>query len=47
MAGNTSVPPEPVPMVVDKPFVVAIVDEPTGSLLFLGRIQDPSEKGSP
>jgi serpin B len=41
MAGNTSVPPTPISMVVDKPFVVAIVDEPTGSLLFLGRIQDP------
>lgn len=42
MAGDTSVPPPPISMVVDKPFVVAIVDEPTGSVLFLGRIQDPS-----
>lgn len=47
MAGNTSVPPEPTPMIVNKPFVVAIVDEPTGALLFLGHINDPTEKGSP
>ena len=47
MSGGTSVPPTPVPMVVDKPFVVAIVDEPTGSILFLGRITDPTQEGSP
>jgi len=27
--------------------VVAIVDEPTGAILFLGHIADPTEKGSP
>jgi serine protease inhibitor len=46
MSGGTSVPPEPVAMVVDKPFVVAIVDEPTGALLFLGHITDPTAAGS-
>jgi len=46
MAGDTSVAPEPVAMVVDKPFVVAIVDEPTGALLFLGHITDPTAEGS-
>lgn len=46
MAGNTSVPPEPIAMTVDRPFTVAIVDEPTGSLLFLGHIYDPTVKGS-
>lgn len=47
MAGGTSVAPEPTPMIVDRPFVVAIVDEPTGALLFLGHIQDPTAKGNP
>ena len=46
MAFGTSVPPPPTLMVVDKPFVVAIVDEPTGSVLFLGRITDPTDEGS-
>jgi len=45
MAGTTAS-PEPVAMVVDKPFVVAIVDEPTGALLFLGHISDPTDQGS-
>jgi serpin B len=39
-------PPQPVVMNVDRPFVVAIVDEPTGAVLFLGHIQDPTNKGS-
>lgn len=47
MSGGTSVPPEPKALKLDKPFVVAIVDEPTGALLFLGHIADPTEKGSP
>ncbi len=46
MAGNTSVPPPPVEMTVNRPFVVALVDEPTGAVLFLGHIQDPTNKGS-
>lgn len=46
MAGGTSAPDDPVTMIVDKPFLVAIVDEPTGALLFLGHIGDPSVEGS-
>ncbi len=40
-------PPAPVPMVVDRPFLTAIVDVPTGAILFLGHIVDPSESGGP
>lgn len=36
-----SAPVEPVTMTVDRPFLVAIEDEPTGTLLFLGAIYDP------
>ncbi len=46
MAGNSAVPPPPTPMNVNKPFVVGIVDEPTGAVLFLGHINDPTAKGS-
>ncbi|NJK32476.1 MAG: serpin family protein, partial [Deltaproteobacteria bacterium] len=28
---------------VDRPFVLAIRDEPTGTLLFFGRVLDPSK----
>jgi serpin B len=37
----------PVPMVVDRPYLVAIVDVPTGAILFLGHIGDPTDPGSP
>jgi serpin B len=46
MAGETAIPADPVPMVVNKPFVVAIVDEPTGALLFLGHIDDPTARAA-
>jgi serpin B len=46
MAGETAIPADPVPMVVTKPFVVAIVDEPTGALLFLGHIDDPTARAT-
>jgi len=42
--GVTSVgmqPPPPFNMVVDRPFVCAIVDETTGLILFVGAIMDP------
>jgi serpin B len=45
MAGATSVGPEPKALALDKPFVVAIVDEPTGAILFLGHVNDPTDKG--
>jgi len=40
-------PPEGTPMVVDRPFLMAIVDVPTGAVLFLGHIEDPTAMGSP
>lgn len=39
-------PPTPVLMVVDRPYVVSIVDVPTGAVLFLGHIEDPTQTGS-
>lgn len=38
---NSSLPPPPPVMVVDRPFIAAIVDRPTKTLLFLGRILEP------
>ena len=42
LAGGAE-PAQPVPMVVDRPFVLAIVDVPTGAILFLGHIEDPTQ----
>jgi serine protease inhibitor len=39
--------PEPFQMIVDRAFVFAIVDDRTGSLLFLGSIVDPPEGDGP
>ena len=39
---ETSAPTDVVDMTVDRPFLFWIVDEPTGALLFLGRVLDPS-----
>ena len=36
-------PPMPTPVVVDRPYVVSIVDAPTGAVLFLGHIVDPTQ----
>jgi serpin B len=44
-AGNSE-PPPPTPVALNKPFVVAIVDQPTGAILFLGHITDPTDTGS-
>lgn len=38
----TSVLADPRPMVLDRPFLLAITDRVTGSVLFLGRVLDPS-----
>jgi len=37
------------PIVVDlnRPFLISVVDVPTGAILFLGHIEDPTDAGSP
>ncbi|HEY4633982.1 MAG TPA: serpin family protein [Candidatus Limnocylindrales bacterium] len=40
--GTTSAPAEPVSLRVDRPFLFALRDLPTGTVLFLGRVADPS-----
>ncbi len=37
--------PTPIPMIVNRPYVLSIVDVPTGALLFLGHITDPTNAG--
>jgi serine protease inhibitor len=37
----------PVRMVVDRPYLVTIVDVPTGAILFLGHVVDPTDSGGP
>ena len=38
----TAIPGEPVTLTVDHPFLFALRDVPTGTILFLGRVTDPS-----
>jgi serpin B len=38
-------PPTPIPMIVNRPYVLSIVDVPTGAVLFVGHIVDPTEIG--
>lgn len=38
---NSSAPPPPPVMKIDRPFLAAIIDRPTKTLLFLGRILEP------
>jgi len=32
-------------VIVDRPYLASIVDAPTGAVLFLGRIEDPTDSG--
>lgn len=41
VVGTTSVPPEPVVFRADRPFIFAIVDRQTDTLVFLGRVVAP------
>ena len=41
IVGETSAPP-PATLTVDRPFIFAIIDRPTGALLFAGRVLDPT-----
>jgi serpin B len=43
----TSLPPEPQKFFVDRPFLFALRDEMTGTLLFVGYVADPREQGRP
>jgi len=42
IVGDTSLPPEGPTVVLDRPFVYLIQDRPTGQVLFIGRVTDPS-----
>jgi serpin B len=43
--GTAGPPATPISMTVNRPYVVSIVDVPTGALLFLGHIVDPTQAG--
>lgn len=44
IVGTTSVPPPPLDVSLDRPFLYLIRDVPTGAVLFIGRVADPSQK---
>ena len=42
-AGAAYIPDEPLPFVVDRPFLFAVRHKPTGAILFLGHVGDPTQ----
>jgi serpin B len=42
IVGDTSIPPAGPTIVLDRPFIYLIQDKPTGQILFVGRVSDPS-----
>lgn len=42
LVGTVSVPP-PATLQIDRPFIFAVIDRPTGATLFIGRVVDPSK----
>ncbi len=40
--GITAMPPQPVQMNIDRPFMFFILDRESGSIVFMGRVMDPS-----
>ena len=42
MMAPSALPPEPVALTVDRTFVFVIRDAPSGAVLFVGRVTDPS-----
>jgi serpin B len=39
--------PTPTPMLVNRPYLIAVVDDPTGAIVFLGHVEDPTASGNP
>jgi serpin B len=46
-ASSSASGPSPVTMIVNRPFLFSIVDQPTGAVLFLGHVEDPTDAGGP
>jgi serine protease inhibitor len=47
VSATDAAPPQPIPMVVNRPYLIAIIDTPTGAILSLGHLGDPTDVGSP
>jgi serpin B len=42
---SSTPPPTPVSMVVNRPYFFSVIDAPTGALLFMGHVADPTQTG--